>query len=479
MALSTGAQQWVTAGLVSPIAERDGVSMAAGEDDIVGGSNVVHRDVNDRVEGDGEDDFILGDNGTLRRQISGSSYVNASGDGAAHVRIFRQATRLGVNSGSGVSGGDILWGNDGDDAIWGQEGNDDIRGQSGDDDLLGELGDDLIYGGLGEDAMVGDRGSIRNTSLGDAGALFAQAPSEQSYNGPPFFTDPVKYFMTGRYDRRVDLKVERPGAVGGPFPGAANIAIASDGVSTGGLDTMRGGPDHDSMHGGANDDLINGDSGGDFVFGDNGSDVLWGGRGNVDGSADQGTDRSLIDRVFGGRGGNANQGAGIVTGGADIIDYKPRTSGEFIDPQSWVDATAPYDDGAAGGSSVPQHHHGTDWLYGGWDRDVLEADQAAPGPNVGDRLWDWTGSYNLYTHCNANYGGYNDIRTISPQMLGFLQLLAYDSGAGATIADVLDSSSSAYNELALVYNPDVKSNSGKAYPTTPGHFDEPAACDPT
>ena len=75
---------------------------------------------------------------------------------------------------------------------------------------------------------------------------------------------------------------------------------------------------------------------------------------------------------------------------------------------------------------------------------------------MGDRLWDWTGAYNLYTHCNANYGGYNDIRTISPQMIEFLQLLAYDSGAGANIADVLDSSSSAYNELALVYNPDVK-----------------------
>ena len=254
-----------------------------------------------------------------------------------------KATRLGVNAGNGVSGGDILLGNDGDDAVWGQEGNDDIRGQIGDDDLLGELGDDLIYGGQGEDAMVGDRGSIRNTSLGDAGALFTQAPSQQSYNGPPFFSDPVKYFTTGRYDRRVDLKVERPGAVGGPFPGTANLTIASDGVSTGGLDTMRGGPDHDSMHGGANDDLINGDSGGDFVFGDDGSDVLWGGRGNVDGSADPGTDRSLIDRVFGGRGGNANQGAGIVTGGADIIDYKPRTTGPNIDPASWVAATAPYD----------------------------------------------------------------------------------------------------------------------------------------
>ena len=143
------------------------------------------------------------------------------------------------------------------------------------------------------------------------------------------------------------------------------------------------------MHGGANDDLINGDSGGDFVFGDDRADVLWGGRGNVDGSADSRNRSILIDRVFGGRGGDANQGAGIITGGADIIDYKPRTTRPNIDPASWVAATAPYDDGDAGGSSVAQHHRGTDWLYGGWDRDVMEADQAAPCPNVGDRLWDW------------------------------------------------------------------------------------------
>ena len=67
-------------------------------------------------------------------------------------------------------------------------------------------------------------------------------------------------------------------------------------------------------------------------------------------------------------------------------------------------------------------------------------------------------------------GGYNDQRTISPQMIEFLQLL--DSGAGASIAEVASSSSSAYN-------PDIKDNGGKAYPTTPGHFDQPAACDPT
>jgi hypothetical protein len=62
-------------------------------------------------------------------------------------------------------------------------------------------------------------------------------------------------------------------------------------------------------------------------------------------------------------------------------------------------------------------------------------------------------------------------------MESFLEQLAYDSGVGATIGQVQDATSSAYRELGLVYKRDTKENSGKAYPTTPGHFDEPAACD--
>jgi Ca2+-binding RTX toxin-like protein len=470
--------QWVVGNNVSIGVARDGLATPDGEDDIVGGSNLDHRDGNDSVEGDGEDDFVLGDNGTLRRQISGAElYVAALGDGPTNDRVFRQATRLGLGSGAGLFGNDVLFGNAGDDAIWGQNGNDQIRGQQDDDDLLGELGDDVIWGGSGEDAIVGDRGSILNTQLGAAGAQFSQAQTSASYNGPPFFSVPVQYFTTGRYDRRIDLNVERPGSVGGPFPGQSNIVMTAGGQASGGSDTLRGGPDHDSMHGAAGDDIMNGDSGGDYMFGDDGSDVMWGGRGNDDGSADQGTNRVLIDRLFGGRGGNPAVGAGIITGGADVLDYKPRTTGPNADPVAWFLATQPYDDGAAGGSVVTQTHQGTDWIYGGFDRDVMEANVASPGPNDGDRLWDWTGAYNLYVHCTPDYGGYNDQRTPSPQMEGFLETLAYDSGVGTTIADVLNASSSAYNELAFVYKPDVKNNNGQAYPTTPGHFDAPTACD--
>jgi hypothetical protein len=117
-----------------------------------------------------------------------------------------------------------------------------------------------------------------------------------------------------------------------------------------------------------------------------------------------------------------------------------------------------------------QHHHGVDWIYGGWDRDVMQANVAGQGPNDKDRLMDWAGAYNLYTHCEPDYGGYNDIYTISPNMLDTQQRLAYATGAGDSLANVLTKGSSGFDELALVYNADVKKNTGQAYPDTPGHF---------
>jgi hypothetical protein len=50
------------------------------------------------------------------------------------------------------------------------------------------------------------------------------------------------------------------------------------------------------------------------------------------------------------------------------------------------------------------------------------------GPNLGDRLLDWSGAYNLYTHCNSAYGGFNDVRQFSPDMQNFLQRWAYGGG---------------------------------------------------
>jgi hypothetical protein len=92
---------------------------------------------------------------------------------------------------------------------------------------------------------------------------------------------------------------------------------------------------------------------------------------------------------------------------------------------------------------------------------------------------DWNGAYNLYSHCNSAYGGWNDIRQHSPQMQDFLAKLAWGSGAGRDAADATTAGTSAFRELAMVYPSDNGAHgSGPAFPGTPGHFDDPVACSP-
>ena len=124
-----------------------------------------------------------------------------------------------------------------------------------------------------------------------------------------------------------------------------------------------------------------------------------------------------------------------------------------------------------------QHHQGTDWVYGGWDRDVMQADVASNGPNPGDRLLDWNGAFNLYSHCTSAYGGFNDVRQHSPGMVAFLQVLAYGSGAGQGPADAATSTTSAFRSVRISYSENTKEHAaGSAFPGTPGHFDQPQAC---
>jgi hypothetical protein len=251
---------------------------------------------------------------------------------------------------------------------------------------------------------------------------------------------------------------------------------------------------------------MNGDSGGDTLFGDDGSDVMWGGRGcdpvadalaadcKVNGVFDdsaRGTNDRFVDYLIAGNGGLPNKGSG---GAPELLDFRPRgtysatpsattCSGTTlpitgngknpttVDPCSWFLMT----DTNLADINLHQHHKGTDWMYGGWDRDVMEGDVAANGPNPGDRMIDWTGVVNLYNHCNSAYGGFNDVRQFSPEMQDFLQRWAYAIGGGQTLTGpngVLQKGSSGYDELALVYNADVNDNSGSAYPTTPGHFED-------
>lgn len=510
-------------GTPSAAALLTGPGTPAGQDDLIGGSAAPgFRDGADAVEGDAEDDVLLGDNGSLVRTIvdqgnesfervyaerypTGAVPANATAARTHDPDLPGGSTRFCTTAQAtceptGAAGGDWLYGDGGDDGMWGQDGNDAMYGGGDDDDMYGELGDDTMYGNDGEDAMVGDRGGVVNQYLNadDVAArsftvTLSQVPQE-TYTG----------FRAGQYDRRVDLRhdVDGDAFVGSP----TSAAMPHNGMDEGGIDQIRGGAGNDNIHAGFGDDLANGDSGGDQVFGGDGADVLWGGKGcdpvlnaatpdclagGVFSAESRGTNDRFVDHVFGGVG--ATSGPSIAGAlGSDVVDFNPRgaypnncAAGAWpaslgqatVDPCSWFLMTDKADDASPGGLANNQHHDGTDWIYGGWDRDVLQADRAQNGPNPGDRLFDWNGTYNLFTHCNASYGGFNDIRQHSPALNDFLTKLAWGSGAGQTAADATTQGTSAFRELAFVYPSDNGGHgSGPAFPTTPGHFDDPVSC---
>lgn len=447
--------------------ELSGPQGAEGQDDQIGGSSIkAMRDTGDVQYGDGGADFQLGDNGELRRRFNTARTQYLTYEDANATTLQRQATRFDVGGAATAWGIDEQRGGAGDDYQWGQDGGDTQYGDADNDDQHGELGADRMFGGDGEDAMIGDRGVITDDRLRtDDPDDIRQFTYDTK--GPAF----VSYtaFRPGSLHRFVDLKSDGDGDVDGD-----GNAVEKPGQTAGGGDYMRGGDGRDSIHGAFGDDVANGDSHGDAVYGDDGADALWGGRGNPDSANpdSRGTDDAFVDYLFGGHGGDPRINQGVVTGGADILDYRPRPG---QDPAAWFEATNT--DAAHPGVADNQHNHGVDMIYGGWDRDVLQANLGSNGPDRGDRLFDWAGNYNLFTHCHASYGGDNDIRSHSPKIQELMQRMAFGTGAGTSLADVQSASSSAYRELALVYNQDVKHNSGGAYPTTPGHFERQACAE--
>ncbi len=503
-----------------------------GQDELIGGkSEVGFRDGDDVIRSNGESDFVLGDNGTAVRDTEGlaGALVDrayalryaASAPGNAKIREADSDTpstrfcnaALSLCERGGASGADLIYGDGGDDFLYGQDGADQIWGGGQDDDIYGELGDDRLFDEAGDDAILGDRGGIRDryeTGAGVFNLSVTQVP-KVSYQG----------FSAGSVTRITDLLHDVNGDV---FVGAgAGAKMPHNGMEEGGDDRSRGGLDDDSIHAGFGDDLANGDSGGDAVFGDDGADLLWGGKGcdqNVDTTATKPacfpggvfdpaphlpggeTVPAVTDYVLGGKGGTS---AASLAGssGSDLLDWRPRGSysspgtnstctdslwpldlapvgkkgtSTTIDPCSWFLMT---DITPAFTAAQYQHHQGVDWQYGGWGRDVLQGDEADNGPNEGDRLLDWNGAYNLYTHCNAAYGGFNDVRQHSPAWQSFLQRWEFGLGAGQAQSDATTNGTSAFVELALVYpGVDNAQGSGQAYPATPGHFDNPNACAP-
>ncbi len=487
----------------------DGSTVTPGQDDLAGGwARQGYRDGDDTIHGDGSDDFVVGDNGSIARVVDGTTdrvytqrygpsragqgKVRVAGGGAASTRFCPTtgATATSTCEVSGAFGTDSLFGDAGQDVLYGQDGGDTIRGGEGDDDVYGELGADVLYGEAGEDAILGDRGGVQDRYENGTRS------TATTLNMPPAVTYTSR--LSGSVSREADLLHDVNGT---DFVGGATSApMPLDGITFGGADRIRGGEGHDSIHAGAGDDLANGDAGGDSVFGDRGDDVLWGGAGRVcahtDAAclADRGVADEFVDHLAGGK-------------DEDVIDWRPRgtygtgptftgrtcTTGAIpltskqngtTDPCSWFEMTERADDDAAVPATLAnnQHHQGVDWIYGGWDRDAMQGDLSENGPHTGDRLMDWNGVYNLWSHCNSAYGGFTDVRNSAPAVEDFLRKWATGNGAGrpaatGTQADTVTAGTSAFDELGLVYTGDNKDHAvGSPYPTSPGHFDDPNAC---
>ena len=422
---------------------------------LVGGT-AGRADGADTMYGGADHDVMLGDNGVVDRLSGGASAWkvktykhfpdghNATTANAAPVPVgsFTRTDRLvrmtdvapDAQGGSPVTAGsDRMSGGTGDDTMYGQfddtaEGaftltKAQIEGfcptsEIG-DPLAGdvELWGDLACGGAGEDAVLGDQGVVEDVvTVGPAKFIKPQ---------DPFVTEWINIPTT--LERRTQLTT----------------------FDKGGDDALLGGSESDSMHAGAGGDVVNANDGDDRVFGDQSPrigqsprlDALWGGPHN--------------DHVYGGF-------------GDDFIDVQPRLGiANFpTDPELWfVVAPAINLDADPAPERFPGFE-GFDQHYGGWNQDAMQADEGDNGPIRGDRLLDWAGAHNIYYLCPSTYGAYVSIREQSPGILEYLNAMAAADG----LVNVTQKGTAGYDELALVYKPDIKFNANPAHPDTPGHF---------
>jgi Ca2+-binding RTX toxin-like protein len=296
----------------------------------------------------------------------------------------------------------------------GSFGHDYLKGNTGNEEMHGQQGNDYMEGNEGEDALAGDLALITSNIEDGSRERVITSPG-------PFFQETI--FVEGTFYRLFEL------------------FSFLDGDGAEGHDTLLGGDGRDSLHGGPGDDVINGDgdsprgmdplpatNDADKVFGGDGNDVAWGGRDD--------------DDIWGGH-------------GDDHLDVRPRREGETpTDPPEWFTY------------GEPDNYQGLDIVYGGWDRDAMQANVAAPGPQDTDRLIDWAGGYNVFYVCPGAYGEGTITRQGNPALRVFLEDLA--AGDGALMP--ADEGTSGFRELGYVFPNERRFNSHPPHPDHPGNF---------
>ena len=357
--------------------------------------------------------------------------------------------------------------------------------QAGQDIAVGGYGNDVLCGDGGDDGLVGNRGSVTVVPF----SLANKPVTIGGTNGPPYgtFTFPGSgSSAAGNTIYQVDLSLEYVNGVMTAVPNWNNPAATGQSNQH---DIIFGGQGNDTIHGSPGDDLLQGDDGihaagqpasaggDDILFGGGGSDSMQGGPGNdqeFGGAANDDLDVIRSDTAIPFKINESEvcqpmlfptitlsptsllTAAGCPTTGFGIQSYAsrfPAAQGQTYDTDPGANDN--------GGTTSHTNTFG-DVLVGGFNRDMYQSQNTG----FGDRMIDDHGAYDIEFVCPAAYGGWQIVRAESPGMQTFQEQLSQADGAVNTATPT----SSGGTEASIVYPGDSKGNTGKAYPTTPGHF---------
>lgn len=263
--------------------------------------------VNNSINSDGKNSFIVGTELNDRISLSGGNYFVLGKDG--NDNIFGGTGNDSLYGGFGNDwmvggeGDDFLNGNEDKDYVNGNQGNDTVRGGQNNDLVRGGKGNDVIYGDQGNDILASDRGddtifgggigetlggSNNDTIFGGNGndLLYGNAGNDWIFGENGINTiyggQGKDFLFGGTEDDRLFGQLDNDFLCGGD-----------------GNDSLYGGDGNDEICGGNGNDSIFGNQGADWLFGEIGNDTLYGGQG----------DDSLIggdgnDLLFGDKGNN-------------------------------------------------------------------------------------------------------------------------------------------------------------------------------
>ena len=297
-----------------------------GEDDMLGGNgrdtgspgsgrsfaNVLDDNVNgsgDVLSGGDAVDYILGDNGLIRR-VGGTHAYNGSARRQVILANAQVDDPAAFSFDLRASGDDTISSDSGDDVIAGQGGNDTIDAGPGHDYVEGNHDNDVIRGGPGQDDLIGGGASNLGDLTDGSGNVVGGNPTglfdgddviygEGDSSDGTAEGDGADYILAdngslarpltdgglwqtntfnGSIVRRVWLgdidRVDEP-----PVSGVRSGADAIWGNDND--DVIYGQGDNDQLHGGAGNDYLEGNAGSDLVHGNEGEDDMLGGSGPV------------------------------------------------------------------------------------------------------------------------------------------------------------------------------------------------------